>query len=403
MTTLTLVLPLVQPTAGTEFDYVLGSDRGAVMSHGCATLALLPRADVLVMVVPVGALSWHPVRLPPLPTGRLRAALDGLLEEQLLDEPARLALALAPRRQAQGDTLVAAFDKAWIRAMLEFFEQAGRPAARVVPEFAPLDNDADVAAVRWQVIGTPEDARLVFLQMQGPVCVPLASAPSVLGTRLTAEAEGRVLAEPAVAALAEQVMGTAVQIQARAQRLCDAAAGDWELAQFDLSLSGGGRLARRWRQQLGHWLQAPQWRAARWGLVALLLAHVLGFNAWAWKLDALVRDKQQQVRTTLAQAFPEIRTIVDAPLQMQRQLDLLRQSSGGLSAQDMETMLGVLGAALPAGIHASTIDYAPGQLTLRGLALAEPVRVKLADALAAQGYRVQLDGERMVMRAGGVP
>ncbi|MEO8542752.1 MAG: type II secretion system protein GspL [Burkholderiaceae bacterium] len=403
MTTLTLVLPLVHPTAGTEFDYVLGSDRGEVMSHGCATLALLPRSDVLVMVVPVGALSWHPVRLPPLPAGRLRAALEGLLEDKLLDEPARLALALAPRRPAQGDTLVAAFDKAWIRAMLEFFEQAGRPAARVVPEFAPLSNAADAASVRWQVIGTPEDARLVLVQMQGPVCLPLASAPALLGTRLAADAEGRVLAEPAVAALAEQVMGTAVQIQARAQRLCDAAAGDWELAQFDLSLSGGGRLARRWRQQLGHWLQAPQWRAARWGLVALLLAHVLGFNAWAWKLDALVRDKQQQVRNTLAQAFPEIRTIVDAPLQMQRQLDLLRQSSGGLSAQDMETMLGVLGAALPAGIHASAIDYAPGQLTLRGLALAEPVRAKLADALADHGYRVQLDGERLVMRAGGAP
>jgi len=132
MTTLTLVLPLVRPTPGTEFDYVVSRERGVVLNHGTATAALLPRADQLVLVVPAAALSWHPVRLPPVPASRRRAALDGLLEERLLDDPAQLALALAPARLANGDALVAAFDKAWIRAHLEFFEQSGRPAARVV-------------------------------------------------------------------------------------------------------------------------------------------------------------------------------------------------------------------------------------------------------------------------------
>jgi general secretion pathway protein L len=400
MTTLTLLLPVVRPTAGTEFDYVLTSDQGEVSSHASAALALLPRADVLVLVVPVGALSWHVVRLPPVPAGRMRAALDGLLEEQLLDDPAQLALAVAPGRRAHGETLVAAFDKAWIRAMLEFFEQAGRPAARVVPEFAP---HADGAATQWHVTGGAEDARLVMVQAQGLICLPLASAASVLGTRLAVAADDRVFAEPAVAAQAEQVLGTAAQVQARAQRLCAVADGAWELAQFDLSLSGGGRMARRWRQLLGHGLQAPQWRAARWGVVALLLAQVLGFHAWAWKLDARLSDKRQQVRATLTQAFPEIRTVVDAPLQMQRQLDLLRQGSGGLSAQDMEAMLAVLGAGLPQDVHATGIDYAPGQLTVRVPALPPSARSTLADTLTAQGYRLQIDGDRLVVRAGGAP
>jgi general secretion pathway protein L len=300
----------------------------------------------------------------------------------------------------QGETQVAAFDKAWIRAMLEFFEQAGRPVARVVPEFAP---HAEAAGTQWHVTGSAEDARLVMVQAQGLLCLPLISAPSVLGARLSVAAGDTVFAEPAVASQAEQVLGTAVQVQARAQRLCAVADGAWELAQFDLSLSGGGRMARRWRQLLGHGLQAPQWRAARWGAVTLLLVHVLGLHAWAWKLDARLSDKRQQVRATLTQAFPEIRTVVDAPLQMQRQLELLRQSSGGLSAQDMEAMLAALGAGLPQDVHATGIDYAPGQLTLRVPALPESARSTLADALTAQGYRLQIDGERLVVRAGGAP
>lgn len=400
MTTLTLVLPVVRPTAGTEFDYVLSRVRGEVSGQGTATLALLPRADVLVLAVPAGALSWHRVRLPPVPAGRMRAALDGLLEEQLLDEPAQLALAVAPGGRAQGETLVAAFDKAWIRAMLEFFEQAGRPVARVVPEFAP---DAESAGTQWHVTGSTEDARLVMVQAQGLLCLPLASAASVLGARLSVAADDLVVAEPAVAAQAEQLLGTSVQVQARAQRLCAMAEGTWELAQFDLSLSGGGRMARRWRQLLGHGWQAPQWRAARAGLMALLMVQLVGLQAWAWKLDAQLNDKRQQVRATLTQVFPEIRTVVDAPLQMQRQLDLLRQGSGGLSAQDMETMLAALGAGLPQDVHATGIDYAPGQLTLRVPALSESARSTLADAATAQGYRLQIDGERMVVRAGGAP
>ncbi len=401
MTTLILVLPMVRPTAGTEFDYVVSRERGVVQAHGSAALDLLPRADALVLLVPAAALSWHSVRLPPVPSGRLRAALDGLLEEQLLDEPVQVALALAPGRLANGDALVAAFDKAWMRAMLEFFEQAGRSVSRVLPEFAPQTDPA--AGVIWHVTGTAQDARLVMVQSNGVLSLPLAGASVLLGNRSAARPDDAVWADPAVVGLAEQTFGGAVQVHAIAQRLCDAGSGDWELAQFDLALSGGGRMARRWRQRLSHLLRAPSWRAARWGAVALLLVQLIGLNAWAWRLDASVRGKQQQLRDTLTQTFPEIRTVVDAPLQMQRQFALLRQSSGALAPDDMESMLSAVGAAMPAGTQAGAIEYSPGQLTLRGLVLAEPAQASMRDALAAAGYGLRIDGDRMEIRVGATP
>ena len=43
MLTLTLVLPLGQPTPGTEFAYVLSARDGEVAAHGVAPLATLGR------------------------------------------------------------------------------------------------------------------------------------------------------------------------------------------------------------------------------------------------------------------------------------------------------------------------------------------------------------------------
>ena len=162
-------------------------------------------------------------------------------------------------------------------------------------------------------------------------------------------------------------------------------------------------MARRWRQWLALVLYAPTWRGARWGALVLLLAHLVGLNAWAWKLDARVRDQQQQLRSTLTQTFPEIRTVVDAPLQMRRQFDLLRRSGGALAPDDMESMLAALGAALPAGSHAKAIDFAPGQLSLQGLDLADSTQLALRSSLGAQGYRLEVQGDRLVMRAGDRP
>lgn len=399
MTTLTLALPLSKPTVATEFDYVLSADGHSIRDHGTAPLALLPRADSMVLVVPARALSWHKVRLPPVAAGRLRAALDGLLEDHLLDDPAQFALALVPQRLANGDALVVALDKSWLHAALEFFEQEKRPANRVVAEFAPDGLQGD--AGRLYVIGSAHDASLVVVQAQGVTCLPLASASAAFSSRAIASGDGDVQAEPSVAELAEQVLGRAVVVRGVAQGLLEAGRCEWELAQFELSISGGGRLARRWQQRGRQIWQVPAWRAARWGFGGLLLVNLLGLNAWAWKLDSVLQAKQHSINTVLSQTFPGVRTIVDAPLQMRRQLDLLRQASGGAAEDDMESMLAALGAVLPPGTHAGAIDFAPGELSLKGLGLAGAALDAVRDKLQARGYRVRIDGERLIVRAPG--
>jgi len=81
-------------------DCAQSPDGQLLTRYVSAPLALLPRVDAsvdVVAVVPLQVLSWHRVNLPQgsLPksrladrsANRLRAILDGLLEDQLLDDP----------------------------------------------------------------------------------------------------------------------------------------------------------------------------------------------------------------------------------------------------------------------------------------------------------------------------
>ena len=74
-----------------------------------------------------------------------------------------------------------------------------------------------------------------------------------------------------------------------------------------------------------------------------------------------------------------------------------------LSGRDLEVMLGAVGAALPAGTGAAGIDYSPGELVLKGLALGPAQVAAVNSKLAAQSYATRLDGERLVVRAGAAP
>ena len=138
----TLIVFLSPPGAppAADYRYALTLDGHAVTDHGSVPLALLPHTgrtggDV-VAVVPARALSWHRVTLPK-GTGanspRLRAVLEGLLEERLLDDPAALHFALEPGHRPGQPVWVAACNRAWLQASVLALESANRPVARIVP------------------------------------------------------------------------------------------------------------------------------------------------------------------------------------------------------------------------------------------------------------------------------
>jgi general secretion pathway protein L len=392
VSSLIVSLPLEPATGTTEWAYALSVDGRTLVDHGSTAAALLPlprgAGAEVVAVLPARAVGWHRVTLPKgiaAGTPRLRAALEGLLEEELLDEPEAVHLSLQPGARSGEPAWVATCDRGWLRNALQLLEAAGRPVTRIVPEFAPEGTAALVA------VG--EDAERAFLVAssdEGVLALPLTA--SAVGLLPDLPEDAPRLAEPAIAALAEQVLQQKFALQQAPQRWLQSARTRWDLAQFDLASSSRTRAFKKVATGWGEVLRSPSWRPARWAAVLLLALNLAGLNAWAWKERASLEGKREEVRRTLSETFPNVRVIVDAPVQMEREVATLRQQAGVASPRDIDALLAALATALPPGRTPASLEYVSGELRASGLALSgEDVR-NAAARLKPLGYSATSTG-----------
>jgi general secretion pathway protein L len=409
MTTLIVTLPSAPFDAATLYDHVLTVDGSTVAEHSRAPVALLPTVDdrggEVVALVSARNLSWHQVQLPRGTLdrrffqeggpSRLRAVLEGLLEERLLDDTSQLHFAIEPQPRADAPVWVAVCDRAWLRGALQALEQAGRTVARIVPEFAP-DSLTDAV----YVMGEPDDAQMVFTARGGVAVWPLSAASVAL---LNWPDTAGIVAEPAVAALAEQLFQRNVTLQQSAQRRLLAIQSPWNLAQLDLLSSSRTRTWKRLSVGLSSLVRAPRWRAARVALLALLAINLVGVNAWAWKEQARINAKRVAIREVLTSTFPNVRVVVDAPLQMAREVAALQRSSGVATGRDMETMLGIFGATAPVKTAPNAIEFVAGEIRMKGLKLPEGDMSQVSFKLQAQGYAASAEGDSVLIKQVSAP
>ena len=408
MSTLILQLPLSSSgSAPPEYDYVLTSDGLQPAAQGRAPAALLParagRGTEVVAVIPARALSWHCIALPQrvlrsLLSGRMeparaRGVLSGVLEEQVLDDAEQLHFAVFAA--TAGDVpkaWVAVCDRAWLQAALQALEAAGRNVSRMAAECTPTQADA----ARLLLSDDMQPAQMLLCTGQGVSLLPLLP-----GTLALAQAQTplEVLAEPAVMALAEMHFGSQAVLQTHAQRLLVAAQSPWNLAQLELSASPGGRFVKRMGSALQLVRHSPQWRPARWSLVALLVVQLAALNALAWQQRNLLAEKRSSIQNLLQQTFPEVQLVIDAPLQMQRAVDDLARTRGVGSDADLGRVLSIISPAAPAGMGLTAIELSGKQLRLSATGLDAATANTLAAALGARGLHAQLQDGQLLIEA----
>lgn len=409
MSTLIIALPLSGGDSTTRYEHVLTPDGQTIGVHATSPASLMPDAsrgtDEIVAVVPPEALSWHRIELPKgvaAGSARLRPVLQSLLEDRLLDDPQELHLACEPSFNAGAAIWVCASDKAWLRQHLQALEAAGRPVTRIVPEFVPHGG-----ALRLQVLGDAEHAQVLLTgeTVAGGVArLPLAAGTLETALGLDSVPEpAEIYAEPAAAERAEAVFQHKVEIQQRAQRLLLGIQIPWDLAQFDLANTSRTRSLKRTLGLAQTLLRAPQWRAARLGVVLLLAANLLGLNAWAWKEQASWQSRRQAIERTLTRTFPSVTVVVDAPLQMAREVAALRQATGTPSGRDLEAVLAAAGSALPPGKNVSALEYSAGEVRLKGLSLEPEELAAFTTMLQPMGYITRMDGDSLLIRTEGMP
>lgn len=426
--------------APAEFAWALSADGLSLTRQGRSAPAQMPAADSVVAVVAAPDVAWHCPVLPKAPAARLRAALGGLLEDQLLDDDENLHLAVAPGAAAGAPCWVAAVHKPWLQAQLATLAAGGRVVERVLPAWLPPalpaapggDAPGDAAAAATappprahvfvgdesaahatqpghEPAGPAAHAWLACTAGGAPLCLPLAGS---LATAWLAQARTQGLqlsATPAAVTLAERALAQAggggapaVAVVSEAEQALAALRSGWQLLQFDLAprhrgLRAAGQLLSLWR--------SPAWRPARLGLAALLAVQLLGLNAWAWQQRQALAGQRSAAEGLLRSAHPQVRAILDAPAQMRRETELLRERAGIAGDGDLETLLAATAAAWPDGAApASALRFEPGRLSLTAPGLAPPQLAQLRQRLQAGGWSVEpVDGRLVVQRGRSDP
>ena len=399
------------PARSEGYAYVLSPDGVQPGRHGRAPASLLPRAGSVVVVLADSDVSWQRITLPKAPAARLRAALGGVLEEHLLEDDAALHLALAPGAQAGAPAWVAVLHKPWLHAELEQLEAAGLSIERVLPRSWPSDATGAGPGAGpgpaphghfFEAAGASGETSRVMLAHAGAQGVTLLHLEGSLARSLLppSDAPASWSAEPAAAAAAEHWLGAPVALRSPAEHALLALRSPWNLRQFDLAPQRRGSRALRaaLRQLL-----SPAWRPARVGLAALALLQLVGINAGAWQQRQAITELRAAQAKLLRASFPNLRAVLDAPLQMQRETEVLRAGAGRAGDDDFETLLGAAAAAWPDGAGpAHTLRFEPGRLSLGAPGWSEAQLAQWRDRLRVGGWAVDgANGQITLSRAVG--
>lgn len=374
---------------GGEWAWVLSVDGRSVARQGRGAPADWPPADELVAVLAEADVAWLPATLPKAPASRLPQALLGLLEDQLLDDDVHFAL--APGASAGQPTWVAVVDRPWFSAALQWLDSAGRPASRAVPLLQPGTTPA-----RGHFVPGGDDAERLQLAWSDERGAGWLGVDGSLARQLAATAGAHWTAAPACAGAAEAWLGHPVAALGDGERVLQAAASGWNLRQFGLAPRhrGAGRLKDGWRRFL-----MPAWRPVHWGLLGLVAVNLVGLNAWAWQQQRALDERRQAMVTLLREAHPQVRAVLDPPLQMKRETDRLRVAAGQPGDDDLETLLGVAAAVWPEDEPpVAALQFEPGRLVLDVEGWDAERLTALREQLAPAGWQALADGPRLTLR-----
>jgi general secretion pathway protein L len=140
----------------------------------------------------------------------------------------------------------------------------------------------------------------------------------------------------------------------------------------------------------------------RWGLVSLAVVQLLGMNLNAWQLSAGIQQRRVAMEQVLRSAFPQVRAVLDAPLQMERETQALRTAAGRPGEADFESLLSAAALAWPEGRPAlDGLRYEPGRLTLPATGWSPAEIEKFRAQLRPGGWIVEAAEGRLTLRPEG--
>jgi len=379
--------PDAEPDASLPWVHL--DTRGERLDAGSDPLASMPRTEACELVIPAEAVLLTRATLPRGSKQKMRQVLAYAIEDRLVADPDAVHVAAGPKL-ADGQTVLAAVDKAWLARVLARLDAAGLRPRNAWPETMLAALPAEGWVMVWDGRGgflrSGEHAG-ISLDGGSPTQPPTALALSVAEAHAAATLPHRLLlrlsagAPPPDLEAWSNALGMPVELGAAWTPLQhpEAAGGAIDLLQGAFAPSNP---MREWWPQV----RLPLILA---GLIVLLQ---VGATTTDWLLLTFEKQRlQASMEKSFREAFPDARVVVDAPLQMQRNLAELRGAAGQLTAGDFLPLLGRAAGALDgesrSGVRA--VGFEAGQLRL-DVALADQAA---ADALIGRLAGAGLDSQ----------
>jgi general secretion pathway protein L len=361
--------------------WALLDDSGNVRESGNGTLASMPQNDDAAVIVAAESVLATSAVLPRIKRSKLETSLPFALEDTLIDEASE-AHVTPGAKLPDGRTVLYTLNKSWLARFLAASTAAKIRVRHVVPEFCLLPTRTGEWSLAWDgargflatahnlggALDSGDDARApVALQLRLQNDAPAALRLFALGSEVQAPNWG--LAVPVI---------------------CEKQSFDWRKADIPSDAPNllWGKFAPPPRiSEFLPWLRPAL-------MAALLLFGVeVAISNLEWAL--LANEKRQLVSgmtETFRETFGADATIVDAPLQMRRNVARLRHAAGVSDDADFSPLLDKFSGAsgtVP-GSTLRTLRYGDGKLDIE-MALANAAMLdKLQQRIAETGLLAQV-------------
>jgi general secretion pathway protein L len=341
--------------AASPCAWALLNDDGTVHESGNGNLAAMPQSDDVSVIVSADRVLASTAVLPKIKRSKLETALPFALEDTLIDD-AMEAHVTTGVKLPDGRTVLYTLNKSWLTRFLEASTAAKVRVRRIVPEFCLLPTRASEWSMAW-------DGTQGFLATTHSMGGALDSgddtrAPVGLQLRLQTDAP---------AALRLFALGSEIQAPnwgIKVPVIFEKQSFDWRKTAIPSEAPNllWGKFAPPPR--ISEYL--PWLRPALMAALLLFTVEVVITNI-EW---ALLANEKRQLVHGMTEMFQETfgadATIVDAPLQMRRNVARLRHGAGVSDDADFTPLLEKFSSAT-AGIPGTTLRtlrYADGKLDI---------------------------------------
>jgi general secretion pathway protein L len=338
-------------------------------------------------------------QVPPLSATKLAQALPNIVEDQVIQDPSQLLIALTPAK-VQGLRQLALADRQWVEAIKTAFERRNIRVDAIVPAQLVVQPKANHAlliatgnsltlcanqkAMGWPA-GKDPTSRLAALQHLFASMSLHNGLQGVDGADDTVEAA----VDSDDWAQTVHLFSTASAVNFDIRRLTRPAS-----SQVDFLRPAAGKLAAT--------TQKADWRRWRWPIwlgVACTIAAIGGLNLRWWQLSRESNRLRQTAEETFRSAFPKAGVLVDARKQSERLVADLRKQAGQASNDDLAVLLRKMGNGMEsvAPDSLASVEYSAGRLRVKfqaGVADGSAARDQLRQALSRSGLKLQFDNDR---------